>query len=258
MKINLFILPAAFLLLFCFPVLAQTDSAKVVIKTSRVVMSGAELKKVMGDVKFSDKRIYDKEGNIIDSAEAARRVKTYEYVMGFTKKNDGEYKRMIFKLDPHIQAMSDSVVKLDRRPKSPKLQEGQILDLKPLNKFVGRNDLEGKAVLLIFWCDGCFNGSLPNAYAQVNEVLSKYKDPEKLEILTITHHPIEVVSPALTRNPIVNTRHIIDAGSVTEYFQTENRPIIVLTDKSHKIVYAIKDNALMTPRWLDKLFREIL
>ncbi|TCD00513.1 hypothetical protein [Pedobacter psychroterrae] len=237
--------------------LAQTDDATAVKKQTTTI-KGADLNKMLGNVRFTDRKIYDIKGNVVDSAEAERRVKSFESMMGWVRKENGEYKRLITNTNTAIQAQSDSITKIALRPNSPKLQVGVVLDLKPLSKYVKPDGLAGKAVMLIFWCDGCYAGSLPNSYSQVNEVLLKYKNPEKLKILTITHHSVEHVSTALAKNPIVNDRHILDATAITDSYETGNRPIIVLTDKSHKIVYSIRDNAIMTPRLLDKLFREIL
>lgn len=221
-------------------------------------MTGAELQKVFGNVKITDPKFYDGTGKIIDSAEAKRLLRTYDYVLGWKRNDQGEYKKLLTKINPEHQAVSDSATKSALRPKNPKLQEGATLDLRPLNKDIDSKSFDGKAVMLIFWCNGCFAGSTPDAYAAVNEVLSMYFNPDKLEILTITHHPMDIAKEALMKNPIVNTQHIVDAGAVTSAYETENRPVIVLTDKNHKIVYSITNNAMMTPRILYKTLKKIL
>jgi hypothetical protein len=228
------------------------------VTTTRVTIKGSDIQKMFGDVKITDPRFYDGAGNIVDSAKAVALLKTYEYMLGWKKNDQGEYKKLLTKINPARQAISDSATKSALRPKNPKLQEGATLDLRPLNKDIDRKSFDGKAVMLIFWCNGCFAGSTPDAYSAVNEVLSMYYNPDKLEILTITHHPADVAKEALMKNPIVNTQHIVDAGAVTSAYETENRPVIVLTDKNHKIVYSITNNAMMTPRILYKTFKEIL
>ena len=80
----------------------------------------------------------------------------------------------------------------------------------------------------------------------------------KLEIIAITHHVSEHASKALMRNPIVNNRHIVDAGDVNDSYETENQPLLILTDKTHKILYAIKGNAAITPRILNNTLKETL
>lgn len=253
MKRTLFIIP----LFYTVTALAQTQGAKIV-RTESVTMKGAEAQKMFGDLK--DKNIYDTKGNVVDSASADKMLRTFDYQMSFSKKTgQEEFRRVISKIDPVKQAVVDSSVKARLRPKSDKLQEGIILDLKPLaRKMKDTKRLSGKALVLIFWCDGCFSGSTPDAYARINEVLSNYMDPEKLEILTITHHPFEAAFIGLNKNPIVNTEHVYDAAVVTEGYQTENKPTIVMTDKNHKILYAITWNAMITPRILNTLLKKSL
>lgn len=243
--------------LTCSSLFAQSEH-RTIVKTEAKVVNGADMQKMFGNVVITDPKIYDQEGNVVDSAEAVRLLKTYDYQLGWRKNKDGEFKKLLTKIDPERQAMTDASTKISLRPASLKLQEGVVLDLKPLGKDIDRKTTEGKAVMLIFWCDGCFSGSTPDAYAAINDVLSTYFNPDKLEILTITHHPIEVASAALKKNPIVNTQHIVDAGKITAAYETGNRPVIVLTDKDHKIVYSITNNAMMTPRILNKIFKELL
>lgn len=154
--------------------------------------------------------------------------------------------------------MIDANTKKLLQPKSTKLREGLALDLRPLSKKLVLKEMAGKAVLLIFWCDGCFNGSIPDAYKEINEVLTKYKNPDKLEIIAITHHLPEHAMKALMKNPIVNNRHIVDASDVNNSYETENQPLLILTDQTHKILYAIKGNAAITPRILNNKLKEIL
>jgi hypothetical protein len=248
---------SALLTVFWFSLSAQSGE-RTIVKTTRVTMTGAELQKVFGNVKITDPKFYDGTGKIIDSAEAKRLLRTYDYVLGWKRNDQGEYKKLLTKINPEREAISDSISKITYRPKSQRLWEGTTLDLKPLNKSIDRKSMEGKAVILIFWCNGCFAGSTPDAYSAINEVLAMYFNPDKLEILTITHHPMDVAKEVLSKNPIVNTQHIVDAGDVTNIYETDNRPVIVLTDKNHKIVYSITNNMMMTPRILYKTLKKIL
>ncbi|HEX8608442.1 MAG TPA: hypothetical protein VF679_07380 [Pedobacter sp.] len=236
----------------------EQDKRKVVSVTSTAIKSGSELQKMLSGVKITDPKIYDRAGNVVDSLEAIAKVKSFLYTLGWAQNKDGEYKRTIFKIDPEVQVLMDANMKKRLLPKSLKLREGVILDLKPMAKKLDLKELEGKSVLLIFWCDGCYSGSKADAYAEVNEVLTKYKDPEKFEILAVTHHSIDEATRALSKSPIVNTRHILAAGDVNQAYETGNRPVLVLTDKSHKILYSITGSATMTPRILNNTLKEIL
>jgi hypothetical protein len=236
----------------------EVEKRKIVAVSTTVIKSGSELQKMLGGVKITDPKIYDKTGNVVDSIDAVAKVKSFQYTLGWAQNKEGEYKRTLFKIDPELQVIFDANTKKLRLPKNQKLREGLILDLKPLGKRLSLKELQGKAVLLIFWCDGCYSGSTPDAYAEVNEVLNKYKDPSKLEIVAITHHQSEHASRALSKSPIVNTIHILDAEEINKSYETENQPLIILADKNHKILYAMSGNAPITPRILNNTLKEIL
>ncbi|MEJ7557192.1 MAG: hypothetical protein WKF66_02720 [Pedobacter sp.] len=247
------------LLLISTQLLAQEEERrKVVSVRSTAIKNGSELQKMLGGVKITDPKIYDRAGNVVDSLEAIAKVKSFLYTLGWAQNKAREYKRTIFKIDPEAQVLMDANTKQLRLPKSLKLREGVRLELKPLAKKLDLKTLEGKAVLLIFWCDGCYSGSQADAYAEVNEVLSKYNNPDKLAIIAITHHTPEHAAKALIRNPIVNTRHIVDAEVINQAYESGNQPLMVLADKSHKIIYAISGNVTITPRILNNTLKEIL
>ena len=250
------LLTAMLLLFFSSSIFGQTKS-ETPLSSKITPMTSADLKKKVGDSAFNDPRLYDKDGLLVDSAEAIRKLKSLEYHVVWRSNNAGMYRKFIIKVDTIAREKVDLLAKDLFKPKNPKLHEGVALDLKPLKRHIQRENLTGKAVLLIFWCDGCYSRN-PNAYARVNEVLLKHKDPTKLEILTITPHNIDQASKGLAKNPIINTSHIIDARTVIADYETENRPTIVLTDKSHKIVFSVVNNVDMTARTLDKLLKQIL
>jgi hypothetical protein len=248
-----------FLFLSFYTLSAQDTTRKVVsVVSSTEIKSGTDLNKMLSGIKITDPKIYDKEGNIVDSLTAIGKVKSFEYTLGWSRNKEGELKRTLFKINPEAQILMDANARKMFSPKSEKLQEGILLDLKPLSKRIDLQELKGKAVLLIFWGNGLYAGSKADAYEEVNEVLEKFKNPEKLQIIAITHHSVDDATRALAKSPIVNTRHILNAEDVNQAYETENRPVIVLTDKMHKIVYSIKNNATMTPRILNNTLKEIL
>jgi hypothetical protein len=246
------------LLLSTYFLYAQDTTRKATSVTSTVIKKGSEMQKMLMGVKITDPKIYDRAGNIVDSLEAIAKVKSFLYTLGWASNKDGEYKRTLFKIDPEVQVIIDANSKKLRLPKSERIREGLPLDLRPLSKRLSLKELEGKAVLLIFWCDGCLSGAIPDAYKEINEVLTKFKDPDKLEILAITHHLSEHASKALMRNPIVNNRHIVDASDINDSYETGNLPLLILTDQRHKILYAVTGNLPITPRILNNTLKEIL
>jgi hypothetical protein len=243
------------LLLISSPLFAQTEHGAVVKVETRTLTS-AEVK-ALYSTKITDPKFYDLKGNVIDSAEAVAKLRTLDYQQGWTT-IAGDRKKLITKVDSASQMQLYASLKASFAPKSDKLKDGTILDLKPFGKRIDRDKLENKAVLLIFWCDGCYNGKLNDDYAAVNSVLSNYVNPEKLAVITITHHGLEQAAKALARNPIINTQHIIDAGELTDAYETGNRPVLVLADKNHKILYSVANAPVMTPWMLNKRLKEIM
>jgi len=238
------LLIATLSLCYSFTMAQSTDTKTTVVR--RETMTGAEVNRMMEASKPKDPKVYDIHGKVIDSAEVQRLLATYEYRLGRHSVNN-EYKHVLSKINFEKQAEIDRETKLMSKPASPKLQEGVILDLKSFKKYTDIKALTGKPIVLIIWCDGCFGGS--DAYNPVNEVLRRFMNPDKLAIITVTNHDVERANEALKKNPIVNTQHIIAASDIIKEFAI-NRPVILLTDINHKILYSVTNNAEMTPRTL--------
>ncbi len=243
-------------LFFISPVLYAQNAGQQVTKSEISTISGDKLKEMMTKMRPTDPTFYDMEENKIDSVEAIKKLKSYEYKLG-SKHFRGEYRKILVKVNPTIQANLDSITKEMLKPKSAKLQIGFTLNTRPMADYIDLDPLKDKAVLLIFWCRGCYGSGLINGYSTVNEVTEKYLNPEKLQIITITNHNINDAREALDKSPIINNRHILNAGSLTAAYKTDNRPLIVLTDRNHKILYAIRETAEITPRTLNRLLKEI-
>jgi hypothetical protein len=237
----------ALLLLNAWAGFAQTQTT-----ATRKTMTGAEYAKMFP--KVTDPKIYDRSGKVLDSAEVKKLVKTFEWGVGQAiPEGQTEYKHVLIKANLKYQAEADKATKLQFRPESPKLWEGVTLDLSPLANRTDLAKLEGKAVVLIFW----ISQSGVNMYSQVNDVIADYIGNAKFEVFAITHHPYDVAMPAFKRNPVLNAHNVFDAQSIVDYYGTDNKPVIVVTNAQHQITYAITQHAGMTPRTLNKLFKEL-
>jgi hypothetical protein len=229
-------------------------------QTSKIV-SGNDPVRQAGGVNVStllkgitDKNIYDMEGNILDSAAAAKLLRTYEYQSAWAiPKGQTSLKRVVQKVDPVKQAEMDRYVKMVNRPKSNKLWEGVTLDLSPLEKRTDLEKLQGKAVVLIFWSAQPAH----DLYGRVNEVIADNMGSNKFEVFAITHNPYNVAKEGLKKNPILNAKLVLDAPGIVDYYETGNKPVIVVTNAQHQITYAITSYATMTPRILNKLLKEL-
>jgi len=222
-------------------------------------MKGSELNKMFANIKVDDKNYYDMDGNILAGPDAKAKLRTLDYEISVRKLDKyPDYKRVVFKVDKKQQALLDSTYAPKLQPNSEKLKTGVILDVKPLYKYAEKKRLDGKILALIFWSDAYYRNSAMDVNARLNNVLSDYKIPGKIEILAITHHPAGRAAQALVNNPIVNTQHILDAEDLVNEYKTENDLTFVLTDSNHKILYSAKGSAAMTPRQFDKHLKAML
>jgi hypothetical protein len=127
-----------------------------------------------------------------------------------------------------------------------------VLDLSPFGKRVDPVTLKGKALVLIFWCDGCYPNPRKTGYDDINYITGKFANPEKFEVFSITHLPAENAVSALKKFPILNARPFFNAQGLTVGYETDNKSLIVITDKDHKITYAKGGWAATTDRFLYK------
>ena len=247
-----------FILLFCNTILfAQNTQQITTTAPVTKIMSGADLQKMIGNV--TDRNIYDNDGNIVDSVTAATKVKSFEYQLGFgTPPGQTGYKHILSKIDPDRQLMMYKTMKNipSLRLRSPKLQDGVVLDLKPIVKRADTAKLIGKAIIMIFWCPSCYSGSVPDQYKEINDVISTYYDPNKIQVLAITHASFVEAADALKKSPILNAHNIFEASYITDDYQTDNRPAIIMTDKNHKIIFSLAGHAALSPWMLNKLLKE--
>jgi len=228
-------------------------------KSTTRIMKGSELNRILGDMKVTDENYYDVEGNILDPADVKAKLMSFDYEPSIRKlKQFPDYKHVISKVDKKIQAEMDSIYSFTLQPTSAKLKTGTILDTKPLYSYVDKKRLDGKIIALIFWSDAYYAKTAIDVNEKLNNVLNEYKIPGKIEILAITHHPAGRAAQALLRNPIINTQHILDAQDLTKAYGTENDLVMLLTDPNHKILYAVRGSAAMTPRQFDKYLKRML
>lgn len=238
------------LMLSCLAVFAQnTTTTKVVMKQ----MTGAEAMRMLP--KVTDPKIYDREGNVIDSAEARAKVKSFDYKMGMSiPAGQTEYKHVLSKVDHVQQDQMDASVRMMFRPANPKLWDGVTLDLSPLAKHMDVSKLDGKAIVLLFYMGA--NG-YKDMYDGINDAVANSIDSHKFEVIAITHLDYIAAKNTLKSVPILNAHHIVDAADVTDFYETGHHAMIVVTNAQHQITYAAKDGPAMAPRTLNKLLKAL-
>lgn len=201
--------------------------------TSRIVtMKGGSLNKMMD----KSGNVYDEEGKVVDSLEVAEKLKSEKYRIIITRKGtDTLLRRVLEKRDLVKEAEQYELMKITLRPPSPKLQVGTVLDLDPLAKKINIEPLKQKSLLMIFWYPGCFD---TKNYDVVNQLIRSNKNSENLEVLLITQQTVNNVANGLKQTPIFYSQLIIDAAPILKSYQTQNLPLMVLTDQSHTIKFA--------------------
>jgi len=214
-------------------------------------MTGAEATKMLP--KITDSKYYDREGHVIDSAKARQMIKSFDYeTWGAIPAGQTEYKNVLVKVNHAQQDKKDAGFRLFSRPKNPKLWDGATLDLTPIAKHTDVSKLDGKAIVLLFW-----NGApgYKYMYDNINEIVSNYIAGNKFEVFAITHLDYESAKNNQKNNPIMNAYHIVDAGDITDFYDTEHKALIVVTNAQHQITYAAQNAPEMLPRTLNKLLK---
>jgi len=236
----------AALILSCSAAFAQTTTT-VTMKQ----MKGSDVIKMMP--KITDSKIYDRQGNIVDSIKAHDMVRSFDYTLGMGKpEGQTEYKRMIFKVDHNTEGRFDADVKMRLRPQSPKLWEGVTLDLTPLANHADLSKLEGKAVVLLIR-----TRQYAEMYLRINEVIADNINSNKFEVFAITNLDYAAAKAAQKDAPILNAHHIVDAKDITDFYNVGNQTVVVITNTKHQITYAITAEAAMIPRIMNGLLKAL-
>lgn len=218
---------------------------------------GIDMKK-MGNP--TNRTIYDAGGAVVDSVTAYKRIRAFTHGISYVLPAGAtESKRVLHKIDSNSQKRSYEYVmsRPELRPKSPKLQVGEVLDLSALSRRVDAEKLKGKALLLLFWQIEA-NGSISDQYTQINYAIENHIGSGKLEVLAITHEPFDVASTAMKKYPISNARFYPDAPGITAFYQTDNMQMTVLTDTEHKIILALPQRVGVVPWMLNRLMKQTL
>ncbi|GAB3924793.1 hypothetical protein [Mucilaginibacter myungsuensis] len=229
---------------------AQSDTGRTATATRSAILSGNTVKEMVG--KIDDENVYDAEGNILDHAAGEKLLRTYEYRRGITRvKGQNGLRKSITRIDPAREEMIlKMVLSGNSKPISPKLQLGEVLDATPFEKKLNGLSLNGKALVLLFWCGGCYPNPDKTGYDDINYITGKFANPDKFEVLAITHQSLPDAEAAMKKLPILNARHIFNGWGLTDLYETNNKALIVITDKDHKITYAAKNWLVTTDRFL--------
>lgn len=236
------------MLLTCSATFAQRTTV-----STRSTMTAAEFKRRFPAI--TDRTNYDMDGNVIDSVKAKEMIKSFDYERGRAiPKGQAEEKRVLIKVNHVAEDKRDAGDLKFFWPNSSKLVKGATLDLSPLAKHTDVGKLDGKALVLLFYIGA--NG-YKEMYDGINDAVDNSVDKHTFEVLAITHLDYASAKTALKNVPILNAHQIVDAGDVTDFYETDRHAVIVVTNMQHQIIYAAKEGPVMAPRTLNKLLKEL-
>jgi len=236
----------AALVLSCSAAFAQTSTT-----TTQRTIKGSDLIKMMP--KVTDPKIYDMDGKVLDSVKIKQMVKTLDYGVGMAKPaGQTEYKHVLMKANHTIDARIDKETRVRCRPKSPRLWEGTVLDLKPFAKHTDLNKLQGKALVLLFRAR-----QYPLMYPKINDAIANYIGNNKFEVFAINNLSYEDAMTAQKADPVLNAHNIIDAHDITDFYEINNEAVIVVTNAEHQITYAVTGEVAVTPWVLNGLLKAL-
>lgn len=182
--------------------------------------------------------VYDEQGNALRYYQYQRLLNSGEYTITLKGGMPGDpaAKRYLKRLTVQEQNDKYSTIKQFMQIKSPLLQEGMELDVKPLLTAMTSKELENKVIVLIFWSAGC--PPCTESFADINDFLKQIHNPEELVVLAISRDSKQAAQAKLQEKPLLYAQFLNQAHSVYNAYQLNHMPSYVVTDKSHIIRYS--------------------
>jgi hypothetical protein len=209
----------------------------------------------------TDRNIYDSQGNVVDPAKAAEMEKTFEYHTNVGQINgQPTLRHVIRKINPDLQTRIYQTINNipELKVKSAKLQVGATLKLKPIARRVDTTKLVGKAIVMIFWRPAHPGEPMYDQYHDINNAIAPYANSGKLQVIAITHLGFDKAADELKYNPILNAQLITGAPSINYDYETNDEPMLIMTDTSHKIILSATRHVFETAWMLHQLLKEDL
>jgi peroxiredoxin len=182
--------------------------------------------------------VYDEQGKSLRYFQYQRLLNSGEYTITLKGGMPGDpaAKRYLKKLSVQEQNNRFLTTKQFTLIKSPLLQEGMELDVKPLLTAMKPAELENKVIVLIFWSSGC--PPCTESFADINDFLKQIHNPEELVVLAINRDSQQTAQAKLKEKPLLYAQFLNQAHSVYNAYQLNHMPSYVVADKSHIIRYS--------------------
>ncbi|MFD1255218.1 peroxiredoxin family protein [Mucilaginibacter terrae] len=182
--------------------------------------------------------VYDEQGKSLRYYQYQQLLNSGDYTISYKGGMPGDpaAKRFLKRLTVQEQNDRYLTIKQFTLIKSPLLQEGMQLDVKPLLAAMKPEELYNKVVVLIFWSAGC--PPCTESFADINNFLKQIHNPEELVVLAISRDSKQVAQAKLQEKPLLYAQFLNQAHSVYNAYQLNHMPSYVVTDKSHIIRYS--------------------
>lgn len=191
--------------------------------------------------------IYDEQGNALHYYQYYKLLNSGDYTYrtkGAADPRDPNTKWYLKKLTDEEKAQRNSLLNAVMAVKSPVLQENMPLSLTPLLQTVSREELNNKAIVLVFWAADC--PPCTESFAEINDLVKKLSHPEDVVLIAITPDQEAVANAKLIQKPLSYSQLITNGRSVINDYQLRTFPTLVVTDKSHVIRFASSGSSIAT------------
>lgn len=182
--------------------------------------------------------VYDEQGNALRYYQYSKMISSGNY----TLRSDGPpgtpgTKQSLIKLTPELRARVFTTIKPMLTISSGPLGEGNTLDVNPLLKQLKLDNLDGKALVLVFWAADCT--PCTGAFSTLNN------DFKQTDIVTIaiTADSKGVAERQLKETPLTASYLLNNAGKIFSSYGVFKWPTYIVTDKTHVIKFALAGNS---------------
>lgn len=234
---------------------AQTDT---IIATGKKTMTRTYTRTITRRIPLdTNEVIYDEKGNALRYYQSQKLLNTGEYTITMDMVNGvpGTTKRLK-KLTVTEQNAAYEHLKAMMAIPGQYLKEGQLLDVAPLLTILNKQEVDQKAIVMIFWSPEC--PPCTESFSALNDFFTQIYNPERIAILAITTDDKSVAAAKLKQKPLVNAQLLSNARDITSAYDLNSYPAFVVTDKEHIIRLAIRGTGSITINAFKNTIRSVL
>lgn len=201
--------------------------------------------------------VYDEAGNALRYYQYSRLIDGGDYTISIrTTAAGSDGKPTLKKIDPKMRMMMYQMLKKQMAIKNSSLQPDKELDVTPLLEVINKDELDKKAIVLIFWNPDC--PPCTESFATINAYFKQIHNPDNVVILAITAGDELRAAARLKQKPLLYARLIGGAGSIFNAYNVSTFPSYVVADKDHIIRFAVSGTGPVTMSAFKDTISEIL